>query len=236
MSSWCKNHSCARGYNPTLQQGGLAPQGGGGGGLHPHTEVGEAKRDQKPSFGTTMGSYEPSLGRGGVSYFVTCPVPPLPIAPSAFSIRFGGFWGSLKAKSGWRPFYRYSSVHNTSPWSLIYFWGFEPALVSYWEPGRGSEALSVRFPLAPNLDALRCLRCAKLSPVWPQSQNQSQVLDLVEASPSPGLRVPWHLSITTRLPELPPLPPGFILPPDVFALFSQGPVQDENSAKWPRLM
>ena len=24
-----------------------------------------------------MGSYEPSLGRGGVSYFVTCPVPPL---------------------------------------------------------------------------------------------------------------------------------------------------------------
>ena len=43
------------------------------------------------------------------------------------------------------------------------------------------------------------------------------------------------------LPELPPLPdpeltPGFILPPDVFALFSQGPVQDENSAKRPRLM
>ena len=32
------------------------------------------------------------------------------------------------------------------------------------------------------------------------------------------------------LPELPPLPPGFILPPGVFALFSQGPVQDENSA------
>ena len=77
MSSWCKNHSCARGYNPTLQQGSLAPQGGGGG-LHPHTEVREAKRDQKPSFGTTMGSYEPSLGwGGGVSYFVTCPVPPL---------------------------------------------------------------------------------------------------------------------------------------------------------------
>ena len=38
------------------------------------------------------------------------------------------------------------------------------------------------------------------------------------------------------LPELPPLPPGYILPPDVFALFSQGPVQDENSAKRPRLM
>ena len=64
MSSWCKNHSCARGYNPTLQQGSLAPQGGGGG-LHPHTEVREAKRDQKPSFGTTMGSYEPSMGWGG---------------------------------------------------------------------------------------------------------------------------------------------------------------------------
>ena len=32
------------------------------------------------------------------------------------------------------------------------------------------------------------------------------------------------------LPELPPLPPGFILPPGVFALFSQGPVQDEKSA------
>ena len=70
MSSWCKNHSCARGYNPTLQQGSLAPQGGGG--LHPHTEVREAKRDQKPSFGTTMGSYEPSLGWGGG--FLLCDV------------------------------------------------------------------------------------------------------------------------------------------------------------------
>ena len=39
-----------------------------------------------------------------------------------------------------------------------------------------------------------------------------------------------------RLPKLPLLPPGFILPPDVFALFSQGPVHDENSAKRPRLM
>ena len=38
------------------------------------------------------------------------------------------------------------------------------------------------------------------------------------------------------LPELPPLLPGYILPPDVFAVFSQGPVQDENSAKRPRLM
>ena len=38
------------------------------------------------------------------------------------------------------------------------------------------------------------------------------------------------------LPELPLLPPRFILPPDVFALFFQGPVQDENSAKRPRLM
>ena len=38
------------------------------------------------------------------------------------------------------------------------------------------------------------------------------------------------------LQELPLLPPGFILPPDVYALFSQGPVQDENSAKRPRLM
>ena len=47
------------------------------------------------------------------------------------------------------------SVHNRSPRSLTYFWVFEPALVSYCEPGRGSEASSVRFPLAPNLDALR---------------------------------------------------------------------------------
>ena len=38
------------------------------------------------------------------------------------------------------------------------------------------------------------------------------------------------------LPEVPPLPPRFILPPDVFALFSQGPMKEENSAKWPRLM
>ena len=38
------------------------------------------------------------------------------------------------------------------------------------------------------------------------------------------------------LPELPPLPPGFVLPPDVFALFYQGQVQDENAAKRPRLM
>ena len=38
------------------------------------------------------------------------------------------------------------------------------------------------------------------------------------------------------LPESPPLPPGFILPPDRFALFYQGQVQDENSAKRPRLM
>ena len=37
-------------------------------------------------------------------------------------------------------------------------------------------------------------------PMWHQSQNQSQVLDLVEGSPSPGLWVPWHLSITTSLP------------------------------------
>ena len=50
----------------------------------------------------------------------------------------------------------YSSVPNTSPWSVTYFWGFEPALVSYWEPGRRSAASSVRFPLAPNLDAMRC--------------------------------------------------------------------------------
>ena len=69
----------------------------------------------------------------------------------------------------------YSSVLNRSPRSLVYFWVFQPALVSYCEPGRGSEASWVRFPLAPNLDALRC------------------------------------------------------------AAF-QGPVQDENSAKWPRLM
>ena len=30
----------------------------------------------------------------------------------------------------------YSSVPNRSSWSLTYFWGFEPALVSYLEPGR----------------------------------------------------------------------------------------------------
>ena len=54
----------------------------------------------------------------------------------------------------------YSSVPNTSPWSLIYFWGLEGALVSYWE----SDFSSVGFPLAPNLDALRCLRCYEQSP------------------------------------------------------------------------
>ena len=42
MSSWSKNHSCARGYNPTLQQGSPA-----GGGLHPQMEVGEARRDER---------------------------------------------------------------------------------------------------------------------------------------------------------------------------------------------
>ena len=140
----------------------------------------------------------------------------------------------------------YSSVLNRSPRSLAYFWVFQP--------GRGSEASWVRFPLAPNLDALRCAACAAIArslwrslapgrsgarctpgdlrcalrceelckrkfsvlflncrkraqvtlpdppPMWPQSQNQSQVLDLVEGSPSPGLWVPWHLSITTSLP------------------------------------
>ena len=45
----------------------------------------------------------------------------------------------------------YSSVQNTSPWCLIYFWSFEPALVSYWEPGRRSEARSVQFPASPKL-------------------------------------------------------------------------------------
>ena len=74
MSSWSKNHSCARGYNPTLQHGSVAPLEGGG--LHPHTEVGEAKRDEKSSFGTTMGSYEPSFGRGGG--LLLCVVPPAP--------------------------------------------------------------------------------------------------------------------------------------------------------------
>ena len=38
------------------------------------------------------------------------------------------------------------------------------------------------------------------------------------------------------LPELPPLSAGFMLPPDVFALFYQGQVQKETSAKQPRLI
>ena len=44
---------------------------------------------------------------------------------------------------------KYSSVHNTSPWSLILFPGFEPALVSYCEPGRRSEASSVSIHAGP---------------------------------------------------------------------------------------
>ena len=48
---------------------------------------------------------------------------------------------------------RYSGVQNRSPWCLIYFWGFVPALVSYWEPGCRSKGWLVRFLLAPNLVA-----------------------------------------------------------------------------------
>ena len=159
----------------------------------------------------------------------------------------------------------YSSVY----WSLTYFWGFDPALVSYCEPGRGSEASSVRFPLAPNLDALRCLRCAKRSPDSPDRSGalvNAQASQDVASSSSSDLARP-HANVAPKpkpkpsprlgrgkpkpramgsmapinhhfspLLELPPLPPGFILPPDVFALLSQGPVQDENSAKRPRLM
>ena len=51
----------------------------------------------------------------------------------------------------------YSSVHNTIPWSLILFAGFEPDLVSYCEPGRGSEASSVH-----KRTLMRCAACAAL--------------------------------------------------------------------------
>ena len=70
IRKWC--NTCLHGARTIHVQGDITlpcsraawhPKGGGGG-LHPHTEVREAKRDQKPSFGTTMGSYEPSLGWG----------------------------------------------------------------------------------------------------------------------------------------------------------------------------
>ena len=52
--------------------------GKGGAGLHARREVRRARRDLNPSFGTTMGSYDPSSkNRGaGVSNFLSCPVSP----------------------------------------------------------------------------------------------------------------------------------------------------------------
>ena len=94
MSSWRKNHSFARGYNPTLQQGSLAPLERGGG--YAHIRRGAKEGVAKNLLLEPQWVYmNPHWGGGGGFLLYVVPRAPPSTSPTQPFPRYGFLWHGM---------------------------------------------------------------------------------------------------------------------------------------------